>query len=59
MVLFKKKERGEKGVICRGESSTYGTRQETSGRGKSQVLSLPRPENCVSFKRFSTGRAAL
>ena len=22
MVLFKKKERGEKGVICRGESST-------------------------------------
>ena len=22
MVLFKKKERGEKGVVCRGESST-------------------------------------
>jgi hypothetical protein len=52
MVLFKKKERGEKGVICRGESSTYGTRQETPGRRKSQVFSLPRPGNCVSFKRF-------
>ena len=34
MVLSRKKERGEKGVICRGESSTWGDETGNTWEGK-------------------------